>query len=204
MKSLDTIPILTVILLSVISGKYLNGLVTVSATCSYSVIFQLYIQCIQGSYFHVIPIVSCTCGSIYCTGTPILIMDACSKSRITLTCTLQVGKETLQWVISKSKMDIIDDRIVYLSSDRIGLELEHTEDDLHIEFNLTSRSPLTSTLTANSSNLFGTTVSCLDEIDSPKPAHMQGQHCCAWYVANTVGPSSRMVAQNCVDRAELR
>ena len=98
-------------------------------------------------------------------------MDVCSKSRITLTCTLQVGKETLQWVISKSNVDIINDRIVYLSSDRVGLELQHTEDDLHIEFNLTSRSPLTSTLTANLSNLFGTIVSCLDEIDSPKPAH---------------------------------
>ena len=98
-------------------------------------------------------------------------MDACSKSEITFICTLQVGKETLQWVLSKFNMDIISDRIVYLSSDETGLELQHTEDGLCIELNLTSRSPLTSTLRANTSNLFGTTVSCLDEIDSPETGH---------------------------------
>ena len=61
-----------------------------------------------------------------------------------------------------------DNRIVYSSSDKVGLELQHIQEDLHIKLNLISRSPLTSTLTANTSdsNLYGTTVFCLDEIDS--------------------------------------
>ena len=39
----------------------------------------------------------------YYTGTPILRLDAYSKSdSITFICTLEVGKETLQWALSKS------------------------------------------------------------------------------------------------------
>ena len=109
--------------------------------------------------------------SPYYIGAPVLKLDTCSKSTLIFICILQDGNETLQWDLSKFNVDIVSDRIVYLSSDKIGLELQHIEDGVHIELNLTSRSPLTSTLTANTSNLYGTTVFCLDEIDSHESAN---------------------------------
>ena len=63
-------------------------------------------------------------------------------------------------------------RIAYSSSDPIGTPLHATSNGIVYSFNLTSKSPLTSTMTTiASTDLIGATVSCQDGFTT-NPAHM--------------------------------
>ena len=86
-----------------------------------------------------------------------------------------------------------------MPNDQIGLEIQHQipEFDLHFESILTSRSPLTSILTVNTSNLCGITVSCLDEIDSSESEHRTSIAVHGMF--HTYGPSSYIVMQAVVN-----
>jgi hypothetical protein len=100
-------------------------------------------------------------------GTPVLRLDVCSESEISLTCTVN-ETSTLHWKIDFSSGQILD-RLVYLPTDPIGHQLVATNRGTGVEyhFNLTSKSPLTSTMsTSTPSDLSGATVSCSNGVDN--------------------------------------
>ena len=97
----------------------------------------------------------------YIIGTPILRLDVCSESEATLTCTV-TESTTLLWDIDFLSGDGID-RVLYESTDQIGTEDHGINRGTGVAyiFNLTSQSPLASTMTTNTStDLSGATVSC--------------------------------------------
>ena len=92
-------------------------------------------------------------------------MDTCSESEVHFTCT--VNRTELQWKIDfsrESDPSINDIRERYFSDDVIGRRMVvFTNRATFYTFNVTSTSPLTSTVTANvSRDLDGATVICQD------------------------------------------
>ena len=73
----------------------------------------------------------------------------------------------LQWDIDfLSDSDDIE-RVLYESTDQIGAKQHATSDTGMYEFSLISQSPLTSTMTTNTStDLSGATVSCSNRLES--------------------------------------
>ena len=101
---------------------------------------------------------------IIVVGNPILKLDVCSEFEVSFTCTV-IGSTTLNWDIDFSSPTSDDDldRIAFYDSDTIGYQFTLTAQgtDAVYTFNLTSKSPLTSTMTTNkSTDLSGATVSC--------------------------------------------
>ena len=100
---------------------------------------------------------------IIVVGNPILKLDVCSEFEVNFTCTV-IGSTTLNWDIDFSSLIINDlNRIVFHNSDTIGRQFTPMVQgtDAVYTFNLTSKSPLTSTMTTNkSTDLSGATVSC--------------------------------------------
>jgi hypothetical protein len=101
---------------------------------------------------------------IYYIGIPTLRLDVCSESEIRFTCTVN-ETSTLRWGIDFSSGQVLD-RLVYLPADPIGHHLSATNrargtGHVIYHFNLTSKSPLTSTMsTSTPTDLSGATVSC--------------------------------------------
>ena len=101
--------------------------------------------------------------SIHNVGIPILRVDVCSESEATFTCTVNEST-SLHWSIDfLSGKDV--DRVTYLPTDPTGLNQlvtnEGTQSSIEYHFNLTFKSPLTSTMTVNTpTDLSGATVSC--------------------------------------------
>ena len=97
-------------------------------------------------------------------GLPVLRLDTCSDSEIHFTCT--VDQTELQWEIDFSRGPKISDIFIrYFSSDAIiGSRRDIiTNRATAYTFYLTSASPLTSTMTTNTStDLYGATVTCQD------------------------------------------
>ena len=98
---------------------------------------------------------------LHIIGTPTLRLDVCFESEVSFICTVN-ETSTLGWDIDfLSHQDI--DRVVYLPTDPIGHNLVATNGGTGVvyHFNLTSKSPLTSTMsTSVPADLFGATVSC--------------------------------------------
>ena len=88
----------------------------------------------------------------------------CPGTEVVFTCV--VNTTTLSWDIDfLSSSDI--DRVAYISSDPVGqsLSVSSRETLSQYHFNLTSKSPLTSTMTTiASTELSGATLSCRDGI----------------------------------------
>ena len=98
-------------------------------------------------------------------GYPILRFDACSESETSFTCT--VNQTTLEWEIDFSGgPEISSIRVRYFSSDMIGSRSQMvivTNRATSYIFYLTSKSPLSSTMKANTSrDLNGAMVTCRD------------------------------------------
>ena len=98
---------------------------------------------------------------IIVVGNPILKLDVCSEFEVSFTCTV-IGSTTLHWDIDLSSLIINDlNRIAFHDSDTIGHQFTPMVQGTVYTFNLTSKSPLTSTMTTNkSTDLSGATVSC--------------------------------------------
>ena len=102
--------------------------------------------------------------SIHIVGIPILRVDVCSESEATFTCTVNESI-ALHWSINFLSGNDID-RVTYLSTYPTGLvylvaNFEGTQSSFEYHFNLTSKSPLTSTMiTDTPTDLSGATVSC--------------------------------------------
>ena len=98
----------------------------------------------------------------YNIGTPILRLDVCSESEISFTCIM--NESTLHWAIDLlGSVDI--DRVTYFAGDPTGFHQEASNMGTGVvyRFNLTSKSPLTSTMTTNTpTDLSGATVTCSD------------------------------------------
>ena len=94
-------------------------------------------------------------------GIPILRLDICSEFEATFTCTVTESMN-LRWRIGfLSGVNI--DRVQYSLGDQIGLGQYGTNQGTGVvyHFNLTSKSPLTSTMTTSTpTDLSGATVSC--------------------------------------------
>ena len=94
-------------------------------------------------------------------GTPVLRLDGCSESELIFTCTVN-ETSTLHWDIDFLSSQKID-RVAYLPTDPIGRPLVAANGGTGVvyHFNLTSKSPLTSTMaTSTPTDLSGATVSC--------------------------------------------
>ena len=99
---------------------------------------------------------------LHVIGTPVLRLDVCSESEVSFTCTVN-EISTLRWGIDflSDHKDI--DRVIYLPTDPIGHSLVATNrgTGVNYHFNLTSKSPLTSTMsTSTPTDLSGATISC--------------------------------------------
>ena len=86
----------------------------------------------------------------------------CPGTEVVFTCV--VNTTTLSWDIDcLSSSDI--ERVAYISSDPVGQLLSASSRETWYHFNLTSKSPLTSTMTTiASTELSGATLSCRDGI----------------------------------------
>ena len=96
-------------------------------------------------------------------GTPILKLDVCSESKALYTCTVNESTTLLYWDIDFLSGHYGIDRILYESTNQVGTKVLASNRGTGVvyEFNLTSQSPLTSTMTTNmSTDLSGATVSC--------------------------------------------
>ena len=82
-----------------------------------------------------------------------------------VTCTVN-QTNTLLWEIDFLTIPDIN-RVGYFQNDLVGQRLQASSEDIVINFNLTSKSPLTSTMTTIASpDLSGARVSCLDGLSS--------------------------------------
>ena len=100
-------------------------------------------------------------------GIPLLRLEVCSESEVTFTCIVNES-ETLSWDIDFSSGQDIE-RVNYLSTDKIYQNLYAINRGTGIEyhFNLTSKSPFTSTMTTDTpTDLSGARVLCYDEVQS--------------------------------------
>ena len=97
-------------------------------------------------------------------GIPILRMDVCSESQASFTCIVTDSSTALLWDVDfLSGSDI--NRVTFVIGDPIGREFSPMNRGTGIvyKFNLTSKSPLTSTMITNTpTDLSGATVSCSD------------------------------------------
>ena len=98
----------------------------------------------------------------YNIGIPILRLDVCSESQASFTCVV-TESTTLHWDVDFLSGDDIN-RVTFILSDTIGRELSPMNRGTGVnvyKFNLTSNSPLTSTMTTNTpTDLAGATISC--------------------------------------------
>ena len=97
----------------------------------------------------------------YNIGIPILRLDVCSESQASFTCVV-TESTTLHWDVDFLSGDNIN-RVTFFLGDAIGREFSPMNRgiDTMYKFNLTSTSPLTSTMTTNTpTDLSGATVSC--------------------------------------------
>ena len=92
-------------------------------------------------------------------------ISSCLGSEVIFTCTVN-QTDTIQWEIDFLTIPDIN-RVGYFQNDPVGQRLQAFSEDIVINFNLTSKSPLTSTMTTIASpDLYGAKVSCLDGLSS--------------------------------------
>ena len=100
-------------------------------------------------------------------GIPILRLDVCSESEVRFTCTVNEST-TLYWGIDFLSDENVD-RVTYFLSDPTGQDQSATNEGTGVvyNFNLTSKSPLTSTMTTDTpTDLSGARVSCSNGVEN--------------------------------------
>ena len=110
-------------------------------------------------------------------GIPFLRLDVCSESEVTFTCSVNKSEKLCQDIDFLSGRRI--ERVAYLQSDSIGQVQTPTHDHegtrVAYHFNLTSKSPLTSTMTTSMpTDLSGAAVSCSNRLLSSADEDVAG------------------------------